>query len=159
MIKLLSSLFIRKTLTVILAVVAIFFSSSQVTFAQLPEHNSAVDGPIQNFAIPENLTNYEDAKSGASLAFYMVYIWRALLFVGALMVIIYFIMGAFEWMSAQGEGSKISAARNKMTGAIAGFIVLAAMFAIIEFISAVFNINILQPSIPVPTGTTTTTTP
>ncbi len=140
----------RRFLFVVLTIGLLFPSSATLAFAQqLPALNGAEDAPIQNLAIPEKMTNYQDAKSGASFAYYLVYIWRALLFVGGIMVIIYFIIGAFDWMSAQGEASKISAARNKMSGAIAGFIILAGMFVIIEFISIVFNINILQPTIPV----------
>lgn len=108
--------------------------------------------PIKNGAIPENLTNYAEAKSGATFAFYLVFIYRSLLFIGGLMVIIYFIMGAFEWISANGEASKISSARNKMTGAITGFIVLSAMFVILEFLGGLFGFNLLNLSIPTPDG-------
>ena len=107
--------------------------------------------PIQNRAIPENLSNYEGARSGATFAFYLVYLWRTLIFIGGLMVIVYFIMGAFEWITANGEASKITSARNKMTGAIAGFIVLSALFVMLEMIGNLFGLNLLNPSIPTPT--------
>lgn len=107
--------------------------------------------PIQNRAIPENLSNYESARSGATFAFYLVYLWRTLIFIGGLMVIVYFIMGAFEWITANGEASKITSARNKMTGAIAGFIVLSALFVMLEMIGNLFGLNLLNPSIPTPT--------
>jgi len=106
--------------------------------------------PIRNDAVPPNLTNYEEAKSGVTFAYYLVFMWRSLIFIGGLLVIVYFIMGAFEWITAQGEAGKISAARNKMTGAITGFIVLAAMFVILEFLGSLFGFNLLNPSIPTP---------
>lgn len=108
--------------------------------------------PIKNNAIPANLSDYEEARSGVTFAYYLVFIWRSLIFIGGLMVIVYFIMGAFEWMSANGEGGKISSARNKMTGAITGFIVLSAMFVILEFLGNLFGLNLLNPSIPTPSG-------
>jgi len=104
--------------------------------------------PIQNLAIPSPLTNYSDAISGTTVAFYIVYIWRALIFIGGLLVLVYFIQGAFEWIGANGEASKITTARNKMTGAITGFIVLISVFAILSFIEGIFGLNILRPSLP-----------
>lgn len=124
------------------AFVGALFAFAQPALAQIP--------PIQNEAIPENLSNYEAAKSGASAAFYLVFIWRALIFIGGLMVIVYFIIAAFEWISANGEASKISSARNKMTGAIAGFIVLSALFVILELIGNIFGLNLTNPVIPTP---------
>ena len=108
--------------------------------------------PIRNGAVPANLTDYNEAKTGVTFAFYLVFIYRSLLFIGGLLVIGYFIMGAFEWITANGEASKITSARNKMTGAITGFIVLSATFVIIEFIGGLFGVNLLNLSIPTPNG-------
>jgi len=108
--------------------------------------------PIRNGAVPANLTDYNEAKTGVTFAFYLVFIYRSLLFIGGLLVIGYFIMGAFEWITANGEASKITSARNKMTGAITGFIVLSATFVIIEFIGGLFGFNLLNLSIPTPNG-------
>jgi hypothetical protein len=108
--------------------------------------------PIQNQAIPADLTDYNQATSGASFAYYFVFIWRSLMFVGGFIVIIYFIQGAFEWMSANGEAAKIATARNKMTGAITGFIILTGVFVIIQVAESLFGIKILSPEIPTATG-------
>ena len=99
--------------------------------------------PIRNGAVPANLTDYNEAKTGVTFAFYLVFIYRSLLFIGGLLVIGYFIMGAFEWITAQGEAGKISAARNKMTGAVMGLVVLAMVLVIFAFIQQVLGIEIL----------------
>lgn len=158
MFKLFSRLTVYRLLATLLLSSTLFFSRSSSIQAQLPEYDVTTDGPIQNFAIPERMTNYQEATSGESLAYYIVFIWRSLIFVAGLMVVVYFVIAAFDWISAQGEASKIAAARNKMTGAVAGFIVLAAMFIILELISSIFGLNILQPTLPttgstIPTGT------
>lgn len=121
-----------------LAAAAFFASSSSV---------QAID-PIVNKAIPDNLTDYTTATSGQAFAYYFVFIWRALILIGGLLVVVYFIQAAFEWMSASGEASKISAARNRMTGAVAGFVVLIGVLVITQFIESAFGLNILNPTVP-----------
>lgn len=150
----------RLRLTQLLVVGTLLLASLGLTtpvWAQVQPSAAGQITPIQNQAIPANLSNYQEARTGATAAFYLVYIWRALIFVGGLMVIAYFIMGAFEWISAQGEASKITAARNKMTGAIAGFVVLSALFVILEFIGGLFGFDVLNATIPTPTSIPTTT--
>jgi hypothetical protein len=127
-------------------------SSAMTAFLLAAQPVLAAIEPIRNNAVAPNLSNYQEAKSGASFAYYLVFIWRALIFIGGFMVILYFITGAFEWISANGEAGKISSARNKMTGAITGFIVLAATFVILEFLGNLFGFNVLTPSIPTPSG-------
>lgn len=141
----------KKVLSTLFIIISLFVASFSLgttpVLAQIE--------PITNEAVPANLSDYNQARTGASAAFYLVFIWRALIFVGGLMVIIYFIIAAFEWISANGEASKISAARNKMTGAIAGFIVLSALFVMLEFIGNIFGLNLTNPIIPTPGGAPT----
>lgn len=128
-----------RTLQTLSVAAAAFFASSTQALA--------ID-PIVNKAIPDNLTDYATATSGAAFAYYFVFIWRALILIGGLLVIVYFIQAAFEWMSANGEASKISSARNRMTGAVAGFVVLIGVLVITQFIESAFGLNILNPTIP-----------
>lgn len=122
------------------ALAAAFLTFVQPAYAQIK--------PIENRAIPANLTDYSDATSGAAFAYYFIFIWRSLILIGGLLVIVYFIQAAFEWISAGGEAGKISTARNKMTGAVAGFVVLVGVLVITQFIEAAFGLNILNPAIP-----------
>jgi hypothetical protein len=117
----------------------------------VPSTALAID-PIQNLAVPSPLTDYTGATDGSTATYYVVFIWRALIFIGGLAVIVYFIQGAFEWISANGEAAKISTARNKMTGALTGFIVLIGVLAIIQLLEGVFGINILNQTIPTATS-------
>jgi hypothetical protein len=110
----------------------------------------AID-PIQNLAVPSPLTDYTTASDGSAAAYYLVFLWRTLIFIGGLAVIVYFLQGAFEWISANGEAAKIATARNKMTGALTGFIVLIGIFVIIQFLEGIFGINILNQEIPTAT--------
>lgn len=59
---------------------------------------------------------------------------RALKFVmvlGALLVFAYLIWGGIEWITSGGDKGKTESARNKITAAVVGLIVLAASYAIL----------------------------
>lgn len=50
---------------------------------------------------------------------------------GALLVFLYLIMGGIEWITSGGDKSKTESARNKITAAVVGLIILAASYAIL----------------------------
>lgn len=52
--------------------------------------------------------------------------------VAVLLVFIYLIWGAIEWITSGGDKGKAESARNKITAAIIGLIVLAASYAILQ---------------------------
>jgi hypothetical protein len=54
------------------------------------------------------------------------------LVIAALAVFGYLIWGGIEWITSGGDKSKIESARNKLTAAVVGLIVLAASFAILQ---------------------------
>ena len=53
---------------------------------------------------------------------------------GALMVFMYLIWGGIEWITSGGDKGKTESARNKITAAIIGLIVLASSWAILMLI-------------------------
>ena len=66
-----------------------------------------------------------------------VLINKALNFVmvlGALLVFLYLIWGGIEWITSGGDKGKTESARNKITSAIIGLIVLAASWAILGLV-------------------------
>lgn len=53
---------------------------------------------------------------------------------GALLVFMYLIWGGIEWITSGGDKGKTEAARNKITAAVLGLIVLAAAWAILGLV-------------------------
>lgn len=97
------------------------------------------------------------AKSGALFTSYFVNLWRVIMNIGTIMVMIYFIWGAVEWITSGGDKGKTEAARNRITNAAIGLIILVSSFTIIGFIGKLFfgtDFDILKLSFP-----TSTTTP
>lgn len=56
------------------------------------------------------------------------------LMVGALLLLLYLIWGGIEWITAAGDSSKVGKARDKITQAVIGIIVLASTVAIFIFV-------------------------
>jgi len=70
--------------------------------------------------------------------------------VGALMFLLYFIIGALNWISAGGKPEKVENAKNTMTNAAIGLIVIVAAYSVIYIISRVLGIPILEPEKYIP---------
>lgn len=54
--------------------------------------------------------------------------------ISALLVFVYLIWGAFDWITSGGDRSKTDAARNKMTAAVVGLIIVAASYAVLTIV-------------------------
>lgn len=65
--------------------------------------------------------------------------------VAAAAVVIYFLWGAFNWLKSGGNKEEIAGARNMITHAVIGFIILMFAFIILQFLlSSLFGITNLQ---------------
>lgn len=60
------------------------------------------------------------------------FILRVVLAIGALLVFGYLVLGGIEYITSGGEKGKTEAARNKITAAIVGLIILAASWALLN---------------------------
>lgn len=100
--------------------------------------------------------NPETAATGELATNYFVDIWNTLISIGGLVVIVMFLWGALEWITAGGDSGKIEKARNKITQAIIGLVILVSSFVILGFISQVFfgdEFSILNLTFTRPGGT------
>lgn len=125
----------------ILTTITTFLLSVSTVSAQLT--NPVVTGELGD--------DSAGAKSGATFASYFVSLWSTIIGLGAIVVLIFFIWGAFEWITSGGDKGKLETARNRITQAVIGLIILVSSYVIIGFIGDVFfdkSFNILQPSLP-----------
>jgi hypothetical protein len=63
-----------------------------------------------------------------------------------LMFLVYFIFAALSWITAGGEKGKVETARQQMTNAALGLIVVIAAYAISGIVGKVLGIDILNPA-------------
>lgn len=67
--------------------------------------------------------------------------------IGALVFFFIMIIGAIQWIISGGDKTALEAARGKLANAIIGFIILAAVFALIKVIESFLGIDIIQINI------------
>lgn len=58
-------------------------------------------------------------------------------------VIIYFLIGAFKFLTSAGDKEAVASARNMITHAIIGFVILIFAYLILQFIPQFFKIQFL----------------
>lgn len=66
--------------------------------------------------------------------------------VAGLAFLIYFIIGALNWVTAGGDSKKVDDAKHYMTNGAIGMIVIVAAYAITWIVGTVLGIDILNPA-------------
>lgn len=114
--------------------------------------NKINTGGITNPAISPTLgSNPDEANAGTTFARYFIIIWQGLIVIGTLAMLFNLVNGALEWITAGGEQAKVQHARQKMTNAIVGLVILVGSFAIVIYIGVIFHFdNLLQIQVPTP---------
>lgn len=92
---------------------------------------------ITNPALPDIEYN-EELTSGAVFTDYFILFWQSLISVGGIAVLIYFLWGAVDWITAGGDSGKITSARNKITQSFIGMAILALSFLLVAIIDQLF---------------------
>ncbi len=72
--------------------------------------------------------------------------------IAALLVLFYLILGGIEWITSGGDKGKTESARNKITAAVIGIIILAAAFAVTQVVLRFLGFSNLNDAL---TGGTT----
>jgi hypothetical protein len=67
--------------------------------------------------------------------------------VAILLVLLYLIMGGIEWITSGGDKGKTEGARNKITSAIIGIIILAASYALVQLVAYVLGFASLNAAL------------
>lgn len=74
-----------------------------------------------------------------------------LLIVAAVLAFLFLILGGIQWITSGGDKTGMEAARNKITAAIVGLIIVAAAWAVMLLIGQFIGFNILGGDVPIPT--------
>lgn len=98
---------------------------------------------ITNPALPNLPTD-----GGQALAKYIAIIWQTLVIVGGLAVFIYLIWGALNWILAGSNQERLKRAKDEMFNGIFGLIILVLSYAVVQLISKITGLTILNPKWP-----------
>ena len=69
---------------------------------------------------------------------------RFIMVIAALLVFLYLIWGGIEWITSGGDKGKTESARNKITAAVIGLIVVAASYAILQLALNFLGVGSIQ---------------
>lgn len=93
--------------------------------------------PQTNMGVP--------APAGSGLIGTLVKNVISLFFVfGGIATLLYFVWGAFDWITSGGDKEKVAGARKKMTNAIIGLVLLSLSYFIVGLVGEVVGFNPLQ---------------
>jgi len=71
-----------------------------------------------------------------------------LILVGIIAFIFHFLLGGIKWITSQGEEGKVKEARDQVTQALIGLVIVFVAFAIAKLIEVVFGVDIQNLSVP-----------
>jgi TRAP-type C4-dicarboxylate transport system permease small subunit len=106
----------------------------------LTTYLSAVTIDLTRHAQEQGLINSSD--TAALFPAFIGNVLRVLMVVAAVAALVMMVWGAFEWVVSGGEKGKIEAARNKITGAVVGILVLASVVAIFNLLQQFLDVQI-----------------
>lgn len=72
----------------------------------------------------------------------------ALFIAGFLLAFFQMILGGISWITAGGDKQKLEQARDKITNAIMGIVIVGAVYALMSLIAQFFGMNLTALSVP-----------
>lgn len=108
-----------------------------LVFAQTPTPNAIIISPPANIGF-RSLSDF--IKNALVLVFA----------VGAFLVLIMLILGAYEWITSGGDKEAVGKARNRIINALVGLLILAIAFALVNLIGQFTGLNIQNLVVPTP---------
>ena len=96
--------------------------------------------------IQGNLENIPQGESlaGSSMTQLIITLIEGAILVGALILLVYLILGAINWITSGGDKGKVESARNKITQALIGFVILVFVYTLYTFILNVLGVDLGQ---------------
>ena len=73
---------------------------------------------------------------------------RLILVIAALVFFFILVIGGIRWIASGGDKAQTENARNQITAALVGLVIVFAAWAIVQLINTFFGINIFELSIP-----------
>ncbi len=113
--------------------------------------NIRILAQITNPILPASLgggANPNVNQGGASLGKLISSLIGALFVAGFLLTIMELIIGGIQWITAGGDKQALEKARNGITNAIMGLVIVAATYALATLLGKFFGIDITNLTIP-----------
>lgn len=93
---------------------------------------------------PGYQTHSKGILAPATLELFFTSILGALTTIGGIAFFLFFIFGAYNWITSHGEPEKIAKAQRYITNALIGLILIVGTWAIVGIIGLILGFNILD---------------
>lgn len=93
--------------------------------------------------LPHAESDWETAAS-SNFGGFISRVFNIVLVIATIAVLFYLVMGGLEWLTSGGDKSKTESARNKITQAIVGLVILVGSWAILLFVQQLLGIGVFQ---------------
>jgi hypothetical protein len=103
---------------------------------------------ITNPVLPSSLGSGNTDQGGTALGKLISGLIGALFIAGFLLAFMFIIIGGIQWITAGGDKQALEKARNGITHAIVGLVIVAAAYAIMVLVGQFFGIDITHLKIP-----------
>ncbi len=87
-------------------------------------------------------SGFDTSNHGAGFGAWLSSLMSLAMALASLLVLFYLLWGAFEWITSSGDKGKLEKARQRMTGAVTGMIVLSAVTSLFILIQQFLGIQI-----------------
>lgn len=106
---------------------------------------------IKNPALPKAPILGEPGNTGGGIAIGKLIgnIIGAIMILGFLFAMFYLLTGGLSWISSNGDKAQLEAARNKLTHAIIGLLIIASVWAIMNIVAPFLGLQF--PNLQLPT--------
>lgn len=97
-----------------------------------------IEIPIQDFNNPTHRWQFGD------LGQLMTILLQAVIIVAGLGAFAYLILGGIQYLTSGGEKAQVEAARNRITYAVVGLVIIIGTYALTRIIETIFGISIVS---------------
>lgn len=96
-------------------------------------------------AFAPDLSSPKSAQSVSALSTFLSTFLGFMTTLAGIVFMVYFIVAALSWITAGGEKGKIEAAKQQMTNAAIGLVIVIASYSIVGIVGGVLGLDILNP--------------
>lgn len=125
-----------KTALTLAAPSLLFAGAAFSVFAQVPQPPVDINAvnAVPNFTVNQAVT----------------FIVRLLIIVAFIISFIFLLIGGVRWIASGGDAKAVEGARNMVTAALVGLVIVLASFALIRLIEFFFRVTIISAPLTVP---------
>ena len=104
---------------------------------------------ITNPVLPGNLGQGGEGAGSSAVGAVLGALIGAIMVMCFMVAFLYLLLGGFDWITSGGDKTKLSSARDKITNALIGLVIVATVWAITTLVGQFVGIDF--PNLPIPT--------